>query len=116
VGGGAAAALDRIGRLADGYHSTAIGPDVYARRAGTIKAAAVAAGRPEPTWSARVRVELEGGTASKRYAMRGDPDAMTAEIEHWASVGVEHLALYFDETDPERLVRAVESFASGTAR
>jgi probable F420-dependent oxidoreductase len=111
VGGGAAAALERIGRLADGYHSTAIGPAAYAERAEKVRAAATVAGRPEPSWSARVRVEMDGAFG-RRYALRGKPDEMAAEIRSWAAGGVEHLALAFDETDPDRLVRVIERFAT----
>jgi probable F420-dependent oxidoreductase len=111
VGGGAAAALERIGRLADGYHSTAIGPAAYAERAEKIRSAASAAARPEPTWSARVRVEM-GGEPGRRYALRGSPDEMATELRSWASTGVEHLALYFDETDPGKLVDQMERFAT----
>src|SRR5919108_2331849 len=110
VGGGAAPALERIGRLADGYHSTAIGPKAYAERAEKIRAAAKPAGRPEPSWSARVRVEMNGGASSRRYAIRGTPDEMATEIRAWAEAGVKHLALYFDETDPERLVEMLDRF------
>jgi alkanesulfonate monooxygenase SsuD/methylene tetrahydromethanopterin reductase-like flavin-dependent oxidoreductase (luciferase family) len=111
VGGGAPVALERIGRLADGYHSTAIGPAAYAERATTIRAAAAAAGRPDLAWSARVRVEM-GGPAGRRYALRGSPDDMVADVRAWASAGAEHLALYFDETDPDKLVTLVERFAA----
>jgi probable F420-dependent oxidoreductase len=115
VGGGAAAALERIGRLADGYHSTAIGPESYAKRAETIRAAAAEAGRPEPTWSARVRVDMDGTGPIRRYALRGGPSQMAEEIANWAAAGVTHLALYFDETDPRRLVRLVDRFAADVA-
>jgi probable F420-dependent oxidoreductase len=111
VGGGAAAALERIGRLADGYHSTAIGPAAYAERAEKIREAARAAGRPEPRWEARIRVEMEG-PPGRRYALRGNPDDMAADIRAWESAGVEHLALYFDETDPSRLVAQMDKFTS----
>ena len=110
VGGGADAALERIGRLADGYHSTAIGPAKYAERAEKIRAAARAAGRQEPSWSARVRVEMDG-PPGKRYALRGTPDEMAAEIRAWEAAGVEHLALYFDATDPDGIARVVDRFA-----
>jgi len=112
VGGGSAAALDRIGRLADGYHSTAIGPTAYAERADVIRAAAKGAGRPEPTWSARVRVDLDGTSGSKRYALRGTPDEIAAEVQAWANTGVDHLALAFDERDPARLTTLMDRFAT----
>jgi probable F420-dependent oxidoreductase len=111
IGGGAAAALERIGRLADGYHSTAIGPAAYTERAATIRAAAAAAGRPDLSWSARVRVEMDG-PAGRRYALRGSSDEMAAEIRAWAAAGVGHLALYFDETDPDKLIGLVDRFAT----
>ena len=42
--------------------------------------------------------------------MTGDPDAMAAEVRTWAAIGVTHLALYFDSTDPAELVARVERF------
>jgi probable F420-dependent oxidoreductase len=115
VGGGSPAALDRIGRLADGYHSTAIGPAAYAERASTIRAAAKAAGRPELTWSARVRVDLDATGSSKRYALRGSPDEIATEVRSWGNAGVDHLALTFEETDPARLTSLMERFAGEVA-
>jgi probable F420-dependent oxidoreductase len=110
VGGGAPAALERIGRLADGYHSTGIGSDTYIGRAETIRRAAARAGRPEPEWSARIRVEPDRTEGAGGYALRGDPVTMAGGIDAWAAAGVTHLALYFDETNPDRLVRLVERF------
>src|SRR5215210_5440344 len=48
IGARTDAALERVGRLADGYHSSATGPESYSRRLPTIRAAAHAAGRPMP--------------------------------------------------------------------
>src|SRR6476660_3351151 len=56
IGGRAEAALDRAGRLSDGYHSSVTSPESFARRIPAIRAAADAAGRPMPMLSARVRV------------------------------------------------------------
>ena len=109
IGGRAEPALRRAGTLADGYHSSATGPDGYAARIPTIAAAAAAVGRPTPGLSARVRVEL-GERTSAGYAMRGDPDAIATEIRAWAAIGVAHLALYFDTTDPGAFVERVERF------
>jgi probable F420-dependent oxidoreductase len=111
VGGRAPAALERIGALADGYHSTSTSPQAYAERMRAIRAAAERVGRPEPSWSARVRVEPGPTDAGARgYAVRGTPDQMATEIRAWESVGVGHLALWFDETDPVRLTSAVQAF------
>ena len=55
-GGRAPAALERAGRLGDGYHSSSTSPATYAERIPAIQASAEAAGRPMLTLSARVRV------------------------------------------------------------
>jgi alkanesulfonate monooxygenase SsuD/methylene tetrahydromethanopterin reductase-like flavin-dependent oxidoreductase (luciferase family) len=108
VGGRDARALSRAGRLADGYHSSAVGPEGYAERLVVVKAAAEAAGRPTPWLSARVRVEFAPTTSG--YAMRSTPEEIAAEIHKFAALGVTHLALYFGTTDPIQLVSLVERF------
>ena len=62
-----------------------------------------------PTLSARVRVEFDA-PATSSYAMRGTPDEIAAEVRAFAAVGVEHLALAFQATDPDEVVRRVERF------
>ena len=109
VVGGGVPALRRAGELADGYHSTATGPAQYAKRIPIIATAAVAAGRPMPSLSARVRVQPTTGDAAS-YAMRGTPEAIAAEVRAFTDLGVSHLALYFDTTDPTELVARVERF------
>ncbi len=111
VGGRADAALRRVGTLADGYHSSATSPAIYAARIPVVADAAAAAGRPTPALSARVRVQLDPpAEADATYALRGDPEAMAAEIRAWAAIGVTHLALHFGTTDAAELVGRVERF------
>ena len=109
IGGRAEPALRRAGTLGDGYHSSSTGPAAYAKRLELIEAAATAAGRPMPALSARVRVEFDG-PAESSYAMRGTPDEMAAEVRAFAAIGVEHLALAFQATDPDEVVRRAERF------
>jgi probable F420-dependent oxidoreductase len=109
VGGSAEAALARAGALADGYHSSATRPAVYARRLPTIRAAAEAAGRPMPSLSARVRVEFDT-TEGDGYAMRGSPEQIAAEIATWTELGVTHLALWFGTTDAAEVIARAERF------
>jgi len=109
VGGRAEAALRRAGALGDGYHSSATSPETYATRIPFVAEAAAAAGRPTPPLSARVRVEF-GEAASSTYAMRGEPDAIADQVRAWTAIGVEHLALYFDTTDPAEIVARLERF------
>ena len=111
IGGRADAALDRIGRLADGYHASASSPEALAPRVAKIQAAAEAAGRPMPTLSARVRVDFDAPIRSaepRPYAMRGTADDIAAEVAKFAALGVEHLALFFEAASADAFVAAAE--------
>jgi len=124
LGGRDRRALERAGRLADGYHSSGAGPEQLAERVPVLRAAADAAGRPMPVLSARIRVELEdrsaGGTERRPDAgagaapspatLRGRPDAVAARIRRFEEVGVSHLAIAFPEQAPDGLRRSVERF------
>ena len=99
----------RAGRLGDWYHSSATGPDAYAPRIPIIREAAGAAGRQMPRLSARVNVRF-GDFDGRFYAISGSPDAMAAEVARFESLGVEHLALAFGETDAAKVVAAAERF------
>jgi probable F420-dependent oxidoreductase len=109
VGGRAEPALRRAGALGDGYHSSATGPEGYAKRLEVVATAAAAAGRPMPALSARVRV-LFNGAAESGYAMRGSPEEIAAEVRAFAALGVGHLALSFQTTDPDEVVKRAERF------
>lgn len=102
-------ALKRAGRLAQGYHSSATGPDGYAERATVVREAAAAAGRPEPVFSARFRVKF-GEHKSPFYMMSGEPDDMIAGLRAFETAGVSHVAVDFAETDADRGRDLVERF------
>ena len=114
IGGRAEPALQRAGRLGDGYHSSVSSPQQYGERLPVIRAAAEAAGRPMPWLSARARVEF-GAASSTGYALRGTADEIAAEVRKFAEIGVTHLGLWFETTDPEELVARAERFASEVA-
>ncbi|MGA2513790.1 MAG: TIGR03619 family F420-dependent LLM class oxidoreductase [Candidatus Limnocylindrales bacterium] len=109
VGGASPAALRRAGALGDGYHATRSGPDVLAGRIPIIRAAADGAGRPMPALSARVAVTTER-TEGTGYSLACDPASMLGEIRAFEGLGVEHLALVFEATEPAELTAAVERF------
>jgi probable F420-dependent oxidoreductase len=109
IGGRAEPALRRVGRLADGYHSSATNPARYGARLPIIRAAADEAGRPMPALTARVPVQQDR-IDETYYAMRGSPDEIAAEVRAFADLGVTHLALWFVDPDPERVVAAAERF------
>lgn len=113
IGGRAEAALVRAGSLGDGYHSSASGPESYAKRLAVIRAAADAAGRPMPKLSARVRVEFGPPAAGATYyALRGTPEEVATEVRKFAEIGVEELALSFAEMPGPEIVAGAEYFAT----
>ena len=114
LGGRAEPALKRAGRLADGYHSSSTAPAQFAPRVPIIRAAAEAAGRPMPWLSGRVRIDF-GGHDDRSYALRGTPDEMAAEVKAYAEIGLTHLALWFETTDPAEIVERAERFAAEVA-
>ena len=109
VGGRAEPALERAGRLGDGYQSSASSAAKYADRVPIIRAAAEAAGRPMPWLTVRAWTEF-GPATSRHYAIRGTPEEMAAEVRAFEALGVGHIALWFDTTDPTELVSLVERF------
>ena len=115
TGGRAEAALERAGRLADGYHSSVTSPESFARRIPVIRAAADAASRPMPVLSARVRVAFDDPVRTSEprpYAMRGSAEDVAAEVTKFAELGVELLALFFEVESADALVAAVERFGA----
>lgn len=109
VGGRAEPALRRAGRKGDWYHSSATSAAKYAERVPVIRAAAEEAGRPMPRLTARgwVQFDAPGG---RHYSIRGTPDEMATEIRAFAAAGVDHLAVWFETTDPDELVGRMERF------
>jgi probable F420-dependent oxidoreductase len=108
IGAGAEPALRRVGRLADGYHSTGADPSTYAARRAVIEAVAAQAGRPRPTMSARLRVS--SGEARGPSVLTGTPEAMAGRLQEYREAGVDHVALDFGETDPDAVSAAIERF------
>jgi probable F420-dependent oxidoreductase len=106
IGGSSEAALRRAGSLADGYQATRSTPEDFVKRMAVIRAAADAAGRPMPWLSARVPIAIEqrdGGRASLAH-----PETTKAEIRAFQNLGLDHLALVFQATDPAALTAAIE--------
>lgn len=109
VGGRDPRALRRAGRLADGYHASAMAPADVADAASIVRAAAAEAGRPEPLLSARVSVRFRGAPPGA-YGIAGSPRLMIEEVRAFEAVGVSELAVAFGETDAEQVRNDMERF------
>ena len=116
VGGRSAIAMDRAGRLGDGYISHMATPDRYAANLERIAAAARAAGRAPRrfataaflfTWvdateelaAQRAAAELERLYARsfesvvRRYCLLGPPEACRRQMQRYVDAGVRHFVI-----------------------
>lgn len=109
IGATATPALERAGRIADGYQATRTDPQTMRERVGIVGAAAAAAGRASPIMSSRLTVDF-GGTREGPSILGGTPEQMAARVRAYAQAGTDHLALDFAETDPEMVAKAIERF------
>jgi len=109
IGATAEPALRRVGRIAQGYQSVDTSAADMRERARIIGAAAEAAGRPMPTLSSRLSVvfDQEDQAAS---GLTGSSDDMVEQIRALRDAGVQHLALDFEQTDPDAVARVMERF------
>ena len=115
-GGRQEAALERAARLADGWFSYAVTPDMFAKGLATIEAAADAAGRKldrfgtahlmftrvgdnyttaldEAAEALSVRYAMNMRPAAERYGAIGTPAEVAARIREFHTAGVRHLTL-----------------------
>jgi probable F420-dependent oxidoreductase len=109
IGATAEKALQRIGRIAQGFQSSRATADQMRERASVIKAAADEAGRPMPTLSSRVSVTW-GNPEGPGDLLAGSSAEMIAAVQAYADAGVTDLALDFKETDPGAVARAMARF------
>jgi probable F420-dependent oxidoreductase len=108
IGATAEPALRRVGRIADGYHSTRTDAPTMSERRQLIAAAARAAGRPVPLMSARLSVRFEGSPGTSVIA--GSAEEMATQLRAYHDAGTEHVALDFREIEPEAVAHAIERF------
>lgn len=109
VGGRHPRALERAGRLGDGFHASSASPAQVVEMAAVVRAAAADAGRPDPSISARVSVRFSGPKPAP-YSLVGSPDEMLAEVRAFEAAGVDDLSFAFGQTDAERVRDDMERF------
>ena len=109
IGAHARPALERTGRVADGYQSTRTDAKTMRDRAQIIGDAARAVGRPMPVMSSRVTVHFDLPD-QPAWLLAGSNDEIRGQVREYRDAGVEQLSLNFDELDPDALVAAMERF------
>ena len=133
-GGRSDAALRRAARLADGWFSYAVTPEMFAKGLATIEASAQAAGRKLASWgtahllfarigddyeqaleqaaaSLSTRYGMNMRPATQRYGAIGTPQQVAEKIRAFYAAGVRHVSL--DLVGPyERRGEQLERFAA----
>lgn len=133
-GGRSEAALKRAGRLADGYLSYVVTPQMFRDALIKIEDAAGEAGRKieafgtghllfccidetyEKAWDKATellseRYAMDFRKAAQRYCALGPPDDVAAKIKEFHEAGVRHFVLDFLGSQPERIA-GLERFAA----
>jgi probable F420-dependent oxidoreductase len=110
IGGRSEPALRRAGRVGDAYHSSAVAPDRYGTFMPIVREAAEGAGRPVPTFSARVTVRFDEPAPASGFVAAGDDEKIATELARYVTLGVEHLLVAFGEVRADRVVAAMERF------
>jgi probable F420-dependent oxidoreductase len=103
MGGHSDAALDRVGRLGDGWYPLLDDPGLLAAGVDRIRSAAEAAGRDSSKIGVQGRVRAAGPL----------PD-IVAQVEAWADAGATHVVLGTnpEAVDPDLHVAAIHGFAN----
>jgi probable F420-dependent oxidoreductase len=132
-GGRSEAALKRTGRLADGYLSYVITPDMFRDALSKIEEAAEEVGRKidnfgsghllfccidesyEKAWDRATellseRYAMDFRRAAERYCAMGTPEDVAKKIKEFHDAGVRHFVFDFLGLQPER-IEALELFA-----
>jgi probable F420-dependent oxidoreductase len=105
TGGRSDRALVRAARLADGYHAARTGPDDLAERLPLLRRLCEEVDRPLPTLSVRARVHFRPRRHDV-YTIGGSAAEMRDDVRRFARLGVEHLIVVLDETEPARITAA----------
>ena len=109
TGGRSDRALQRAALLADGYHAARTGPEDLETRLPLLRRLCEEAGRPFPTLSIRTRVHFDAAPGDV-YTICGSPSDMQRDVARFAELGVEHLTVVLEETDPARITAAAHRF------
>ncbi len=107
IGGTSRAALRRAARVGNGWHPTALPPDVLSESIRYLREQAQAAGRDAAEIPVSVSVPMQGGRAG-RYALGTNPEEIVPKVEAFADLGLERMVISPYSDNPDEMLAAVE--------
>lgn len=110
IGGVSRAAIRRAARVGNGWHPTAMPPDVLRERMRYLAEQAQAVGREASEIPVSISLPLQGGRPG-RYALGLEPAEMIRNIQAFAALGVETVVISPYTGEPDAMMQALETIA-----
>jgi probable F420-dependent oxidoreductase len=122
VGGNSEAALRRVARLGDGWHSTGTGVDAFRQGGETVRRFWREAGRAgEPALSLRIPIVIDGVhrpavdmeliRGRGRHVIGGPIDKIVEELRGFSAAGCEHIALEVSYSTYPAILQTIDVIA-----
>ena len=110
IGGVSRAAMRRAVRMGNGWHPTAMPPELLRDRMRWLAEQAQAAGRVAADIPVSISVPLQGGRAG-RYTLGLTPDEIVPKLQAFADLGVETVVLAPSTGDAQAMMQMLEMIA-----
>ncbi len=110
IGGVSQAAIRRAARVGNGWHPTAMAPEVLRERMRYLAEQAQAAGRALADIPVSISIPLQGGRAG-RYTLGRAPDEIVPKIQAFASLGVDTVVIAPSTGEAQEIMRALDMIA-----
>jgi alkanesulfonate monooxygenase SsuD/methylene tetrahydromethanopterin reductase-like flavin-dependent oxidoreductase (luciferase family) len=110
IGGVSRTAIRRAARVGNGWHPTAMPPELLRDRMRFLAEQAQVAGRVVADIPVSISMPLQGGRAG-RYTLGLTPDEIVPKLQAFADLGVETVVLAPSTGDGQALLQALEMIA-----
>ncbi len=111
IGGTSRAAVRRAARVGDGWHPTALDPEILSQRMRYLGERAQAEGRDAAELAVSVSAPMGEADREGRYSLGADPAEILEKAQTYESLGVDRLVISSNTRDGSELMPALEMLA-----
>ncbi len=111
IGGTSRAAVRRAARVGDGWHPTALDPEILSQRMRYLGERAQAEGRDPAELAVSVSAPMGEAGREGRYSLGADPAEILEKAQTYESLGVDRLVISSNTRDGSELMPALEMLA-----